>query len=64
MRSCVIHNKWLATPECAKSGPSPKGCCVFGRLRRCEACEWNNHSPRLAPCIHPEYATTFVQVIH
>jgi hypothetical protein len=43
--------------------PQPEGL-LRGRLRRCEACEWNNHSPRLAPCIHPEYAATYAQLIH
>jgi hypothetical protein len=61
---CAIHNKGIATPVCAQSDPSPKGCSVFGHLRRCKTCEWNNHSLRFVPCVHPEYAATFVQVIH
>jgi hypothetical protein len=63
-RGCVIHNKRLVTQARAPSGPSPEGCCVFGRLLRCKACEWNDHSLHFAPCSHPEYAATYVQVIH
>ena len=36
-----------------KSDPGPLGWVSGRRLRRCVACEWNDHSPRDAPCIHP-----------
>jgi 23S rRNA pseudouridine2604 synthase len=36
----------------------PLGCDQDRRLRRCSACQWNNHWPRTAPCIHPILVTT------
>ena len=36
----------------------------WGRFGRIPALQGNNHSLRLAPCIHPEYAATYATVIH
>jgi len=60
---CVIHNKRLATKGCAQISPGPQGCCESARLRRCEACEWNNHSLLFVPCIHRGCKATNVQLI-
>jgi len=43
--------------------PVPPGCCKKARLRRCKACEWNDHSLRLAPNIPRFLAATHHVVI-
>ncbi len=61
-----LNHSWHVTLYVTARGlttsPIPHGMRTF-RID-CEACEWNDHSPRLAPCIHPEYAATYVTFIH